>query len=151
MTVIAGATLWRVLVFDDLLPNTIRGKMWPPYAGANLTARLRSRWLGVTELLRFFIPSALLLLLWIRGSSLRSAFSAGREPLLLLAMPVAAAIAGGAVIGRNWGYVGRMPSFAAPLVLLDPSLRSARAGSLALPAPRAAGRAEQRCSSHWRR
>jgi hypothetical protein len=108
-------TIWRLAVFRDVLPNTFWAKRWPPYAGLGLGERLAS----ATELPSFFIvPLALLAVLWRRGLDLRSIVAERRRAFAILCAPILGAIVMGALIGKHWGYKGRMPFFAFPFALL---------------------------------
>jgi hypothetical protein len=113
-TVVVLST-WRLVVFADLVPNTYWAKRWPPYAEFDALGRL----IGAVELPRFFVvPLVVLALLPRFGFDLAGALRGRRPACLLLAAPVLGAILVGGLVGRHWGYDGRMPYFAFPLVLL---------------------------------
>ena len=106
---------WRLAVFSDLLPNTFWAKRWRPYAAFGLVSRLR----GALELPSFFIvPVIALVLLRRSGLDLAGVLQTRRRVLLILAFPILGAVLMGGLIGKPWGYYGRMPYFAFPLVLL---------------------------------
>jgi hypothetical protein len=110
---------WRLAVFSDLLPNTYWAKRWPPYAAFDLPGRLR----GAVELPSLFlVPLIALLLLRRSGFDLAAVLRTRRPALLILGFPILGAVLMGGLIGKAWGYYGRMPSFALPLVLLSLSL-----------------------------
>jgi len=106
---------WRLAVFSDLLPNTFWAKRWPPYAAFGLVSRLR----GAVELPSLFIvPVIALVILRRSGFDLAGVLQARRRVLLILAFPIVGAVLTGGLIGKPWGYYGRMPYFAFPLALL---------------------------------
>jgi hypothetical protein len=112
-------TSWRLAVFSEVLPNTFWAKRWPPYAALDATGRL----IGAVELLSFFlVPLVALEFLLRRGFDLTSVLRTRRGPFLILASPILGAVLMGILTGRHWGYDGRMPYFAFPLVLLWLSL-----------------------------
>jgi len=106
---------WRLAVFSDLLPNTFWAKRWPPYAAFGLVSRLR----GALELPSLFIvPVIALVLLRRSGFDLAGVLRTRHRVLLILAAPILGAVLMGGLIGKPWGYYGRMPYFAFPLALL---------------------------------
>jgi len=106
---------WRLATFSDLLPNTFWAKRWPPYAGFGLVGRLKS----ALELPSFFIiPLFELGILWRAGFDFGGLLQARRRALAILGAPALGAVLMGGLIGKHWGYWGRMPYFAFPLVLL---------------------------------
>ena len=106
---------WRLATFSDVLPNTFWAKRWPPYAAFGLASRLR----GALELPSLFIvPVIALVLLRRSGFDLRDVLRTRRRVLLILAFPILGGILMGGLIGKPWGYYGRMPYFAFPLALL---------------------------------
>lgn len=108
-------TGWRLAVFSDVLPNTFWAKRWPPYAELDVLGRLT----GALELPVFFlVPLIALAFLRRSGFDLRGLVQSRRREVLILASPVAAAVVMGALVGKHWGYPGRIPFFAVPLVLL---------------------------------
>jgi hypothetical protein len=112
---------WRLVVFSDLLPNTFWAKRWPPYGGFHLLGRLR----GALELPSLFLaPLIALVIVSARrsGLDLRGVLRARRRVFVILAAPVLGAVLIGALIGKPWGYYGRMPYFAFPPALLLVSL-----------------------------
>jgi hypothetical protein len=106
---------WRLAVFSDVLPNTYWAKRWPPYAASGLVERVKGAW---------ELPSFFLLPLVALQIARRSGFAPGgalwppRRTLLILAGPILGAVLVGGLVGESWGYRGRMPYFAFPLVLL---------------------------------
>jgi len=115
----AGAVLllsaWRLATFSDLLPNTFWAKRWPPYAGFGLAGRLKS----TLELPSFFvIPLIALGILRRDGFDFGGLLQARRRAFAILGAPVVGAVLMCGLIGKHWGYWGRMPYFAFPLVLL---------------------------------
>jgi hypothetical protein len=115
--VLICTTAWRLAVFGDVMPNSIRAKMWPPYTAADLPARISSHFWGLLEFPRFFIVPGLLLLAFLRREVI-TGWRARWQALALLTAPAIGAIVTGALIGLNWGYLGRMPFFAFPCALL---------------------------------
>jgi hypothetical protein len=108
-------TSWRLAVFSDFLPNTFWAKRWPPYAAFDLWGRFR----GLVELPSFWVaPLIALVVLRASGFDLGGALAARRRALAILAAPMVAAVVLGGVIGKAWGYYGRIPYFAFPLVLV---------------------------------
>jgi hypothetical protein len=106
---------WRLVVFSDVLPNTFWAKRWPPYAAFDLVSRL----IGAVELPRFFLVSLIALEILVRlGFDLVSTLRTRHDAFLILACPILGAILMGGLLGKHWGYEGRMPYFAFPLVLL---------------------------------
>ena len=108
-------SIWRSLVFSDVLPNTFWAKRWPPYAELDLEGRLT----GAVELLGFFLVPLIALEISLRlGFDLPSALRRRRPAFLILACPILGSVLMGGLTGKHWGYDGRMPYFAFPLVLL---------------------------------
>jgi hypothetical protein len=106
---------WRLAVFSDVLPNTFWAKRWPPYAEFDLAGRLT----GAVELPSFFlVPFVALEILLRLGFDLASVLRTRCRTFLILAYPILGAVAMGSLIGKHWGYDGRIPYFAFPLVLL---------------------------------
>ena len=106
---------WRLAVFSDVLPNTYWAKRWPPYAGSSLGERLKGAW----ELPRFFLlPLAAVEIARRFDFARAGARQPHRRTLAILAGPILGAILVGGLVGESWGYRGRMPYFAFPLVLL---------------------------------
>jgi hypothetical protein len=112
---IALLTIWRLAVFSDVLPNTFWAKRWPPYVGFGLMDRI----VGAAEIPSFFIvPLVSIALLWSRGLDVRSVVAERRRAFEILGAPILGAIVMGLLIGKHWGYKGRMPFFAFPFALL---------------------------------
>jgi hypothetical protein len=110
---------WRLASFSDVLPNTYWAKRWPPYAEFGLSDRLAA----AAELPSFFlVPLLALGLLARRGLALASVVRAHRHAGLVLAAPILGAVLMGALTGKHMGYVGRMPYFGFPFLLLLLSL-----------------------------
>jgi hypothetical protein len=106
---------WRLATFSDVLPNTYWAKRWPPYAEFGLSDRL----VAAGELPGFFlVPLLALGVLARRGLALSAVLRAHRHACLVLAAPILGAILMGALTGKHMGYVGRMPYFGFPLLLL---------------------------------
>jgi len=106
---------WRLAVFSDVLPNTYWAKRWPPYAEFDPMGRL----ISAVELLSFFLVPLIVLEILVRlGFDLASVLRARRQAFLLLGSPVLGAVLVGGLVGKHWGYEGRMPYFAFPLMLL---------------------------------
>ncbi len=127
--VVAGAgavlllSIWRLATFSDLLPNTFWAKRWPPYTAVPLVLR---RLRGALELPSLFLaPVIALVIARLSGFDLRSALRARRRVLPILAAPVLGAVVIGALVGKPWGYYGRMPYFAVPPALLLVALAAA--------------------------
>ncbi len=105
---------WRLAVFGDVLPNTFWAKRWPPYAAFGVMSRLTA----ALELPFFFVvPIGALAI--SRSGRLHLGGLARERPraLLILGYPIAGAILMGGLLGKHWGYWGRMPYFAFPLAL----------------------------------
>jgi hypothetical protein len=112
-------SIWRLTVFGDVLPNTFWAKRWPPYAEFDLVGRLT----GAVELLAFFLAPLVALELLLRlGFDLASPVRLQRHAFLVLVSPIFGAVLMGTLVGKHWGYDGRMPYFAFPLALLVLSL-----------------------------
>jgi len=113
---------WRLAVFSDVLPNTYWAKRWPPYAASSVGQRVTGAW----ELPRFFLlPLILLSLLGLArrlGIPAAGACQHRRRIFVILAGPILGAVLVGGLVGQSWGYRGRMPYFAFPLMLLLCSL-----------------------------
>ena len=110
---------WRLAVFADVLPNTFWAKRWPPYAGFGLLGRVT----GALELPAFFVLPLLAAGIARRcGFDLADPLRSRRRTVAILAAPLWGAVLVGALIGKHWGYRGRMPYFGFPLALLLSSL-----------------------------
>ncbi len=110
---------WRLAVFSDVLPNTYWAKRWPPYAGFGLFDRAS----GLLELPSFFLLPLIGLEIARRsGFDLTGALRSQRRTAMILAAPILGAVLMGGLIGRHWGYRGRMPFFAFPPALLSAAL-----------------------------
>ena len=108
-------TIWRWAAFRDFLPNTFWAKRWPPYAAFSLADRLA----GAVELPSFFVvPLVGVAIARARGFDVRALLRSRRLAVAILAAPVLGAVLMGALIGKHWGYWGRMPYFAFPFMLL---------------------------------
>jgi MFS family permease len=115
VAVVFVLTACRLAVFSDVVPNTYWAKRWPPYAEFDLVGRL----IGAFELPSFFlVPFVLLGVLLRTGFSFASGVRERRQAFLLLGFPVLGAMLVGGLVGKHWGYEGRMPYFAFPLLLL---------------------------------
>jgi hypothetical protein len=112
-------SIWRFTAFSDVLPNTFWAKRWPPYAAFGLLSRLA----GAVELPSLFLAPLIAIPIMRRsGLDLAGVVRERRGAFLILAGPILGAVLMGGLIGKPWGYYGRMPSFAFPLVLLSFSL-----------------------------
>lgn len=106
-------SLFRFTFFGDIIPNTVRAKMHPPYSPADMPGKVFLRALGLMEF--FFVHSYLLffsatLLLWQRKTGLLlPAF----KWLLILSFGIFSM-----VTGKNWSYDGRMFLPCLPLFIL---------------------------------
>jgi hypothetical protein len=70
-------------------------------------------------LLRFLLLPLIVLEILLRsGFDLASVLRTHRKAFLLLSSPVLGAVVIGGLVGKHWGYDGRMPYFAFPLMLL---------------------------------
>jgi len=108
-------TVWRHGVFADVLPNTFWAKRWPPYAAFDLVGRLR----GAVELPSLFVaPLIALVVLRRTGFDVAGLWTTRRRVFLILGCPILAAVLLGGLLGKAWGYYGRMPYFAFPLALV---------------------------------
>jgi hypothetical protein len=106
---------WRLAVFSDVLPNTYWAKRWPPYAASGLVERVKGAW----ELPGFFLVPLVAVLIARRFDFVPTgAPRLPRRTFVILAAPILGAVVVGALVGESWGYRGRMPYFAFPLVLL---------------------------------
>lgn len=111
--------VWRLAVFSDLLPNTFWAKRWPPYADFHLLGRLRGAVELPSLLLAPLIALAVVLVFMRRpGFELRGVLRTRGRALLILTSPIVGAVLIGGLIGKPWGYYGRMPYFAVPPALL---------------------------------
>ncbi|UEM21436.1 hypothetical protein JL100_001260 [Skermanella mucosa] len=139
MAVVALHETARYMVFGDIFPNPVHAKMHVPYSLSGLQG-VKLRLIAAVEITATLLPlvlavSALLLVPWNRLSDRLSALGAVRNDVLALAAPVAAVVLFAVLIGKNWGYVGRMQFLALPFVLLifglvyDRLAESARAAS----------------------
>ena len=116
---VVALSIWRLAVFSDVLPNTFWAKRWQPYAAFDFSGRMS----GAMELPSFFLASLLALEVLLRlGFDIRAVLRARRQAFLILGLPILGTVLMGGLIGRNWGYEGRMPYFAFPLALLLLSL-----------------------------
>jgi len=107
-------TGWRLAVFADVLPNTFWAKRWPPYAAFGVGSRLTA----ALELPFFFVvPLGALAILRPSGLARGGGGREHRRSLSILGAPILGAILMGALLGKHWGYWGRMPYFAFPLAL----------------------------------
>ena len=78
---------------------------------------------GALELPSFFLlPLLALGIARRRGFDLAGALGSRRRTLVILACPLLGAVLVGSLIGKHWGYRGRMPYFAFPPALLLSSL-----------------------------
>jgi len=116
---VALLTAWRLAVFSDFLPNTFWAKRWPPYAAFHLPGRLR----GALQLPSLFLaPLIALGIARLSGFRFGGALRTRGPVVLILAAPVLGAVLLGGLIGKPWGYYGRMSYFAVPPALLLVSL-----------------------------
>jgi hypothetical protein len=105
---------WRLAVFGDVLPNTFWAKRWPPYAAFGVMSRLTA----ALELPSFFVvPLGALAILRFARVDLGGVVRERRRALSILGYPILGAILMGGLLGKHWGYWGRMPYFAFPLAL----------------------------------
>ncbi len=112
----------RYMVFGDIFPNPVHAKMHVPYSLSGLQG-VKLRLIAAVEITATLLPlvlavSALLLVPWNGRADRLSALGTVRNDLLALAVPVAAVVLFAILIGKNWGYVGRMQFLALPFVLL---------------------------------
>jgi hypothetical protein len=106
---------WRLSLFSDVLPNTFWAKRWPPYAAFGPAGRS----IGAGELPGFFVAPLLAFVILRRaGFDFAGALQDRRRAFWILVCPILGAIVMGGLIGKHWGYRGRMVYFAFPLVLL---------------------------------
>jgi len=111
---VLGLTVWRLVVFSDVMPNTIWAKRWPPYAGFGVLGRLK----GALELPIFFLaPVAVLVGARLSGVPFGAGAGTRGRAVRILIFPILAAVLMGVLTGEHWGYPGRMPYFAFPLGL----------------------------------
>ena len=111
-------TCWRLAVFSDALPNTYWAKRWPPYATSGLMERVK----GALELPRFFVLPLVAIAIARRFDFAPARAVPSHRTVMILVAPILGAVVVGALVGESWGYRGRMPYFAFPLVLLWCSL-----------------------------
>lgn len=112
---VALLSAWRLAVFSDIVPNTVWAKRWPPYAAFGLGDRLAA---GM-ELPSFFLVPLLVLATARRFRlTVVATLRTRRQSLAIVAAPVAGAVLMGILMGRHWGYYGRMQYFAFPPALL---------------------------------
>ncbi|UEM03960.1 hypothetical protein JL101_000485 [Skermanella rosea] len=122
MAVVALHGAVRYMVFGDVFPNPVHAKMHVPYSLSGLQG-VKLRLIAAVEITATLLPlvlavSALLLIPWNGLSGRLSALKPVRNDLLALAAPVVAVVLFAILIGKNWGYVGRMQFLALPFVLL---------------------------------
>jgi hypothetical protein len=111
----------RLLYFEQWLPNTILAKRWPPYRPVGVWPTLESHALALVEVVQAYgLPLAMTLVLIWRRSSFRAAVGCIRQrrELAFAFGYLGAVVAINAVIGKNWGYVGRMQLSAVPLIFV---------------------------------
>ena len=114
---------WRLAVFSDVLPNTFWAKRWPPYAAFGFGDRLA----GALELPIFFVVPLIALVAARRsGFNFIGALRDRRQHVAIVAAPLMGAVAMGMLLGRHWGYYGRIPFFAFPPALLLTSILFSR-------------------------
>jgi len=105
-------TVWRLMVFSDVMPNTVWAKRWPPYASFGVLGRLK----GALELPIFFLaPMVVLVGARLSGFGFAERLSGRGRAVCILLCPLVGAVLMGVLTGEHWGYAGRMPYFAFPL------------------------------------
>lgn len=112
----------RLLIFGDLMPNTIYAKMQPVYLKSGIGA-VRSRLYAAAEIPLVVLPlvlaaSGLGVWAWRGGTAGRRCLAGLLADGAVLAAPIVAVEAFAVLTGKNWGYVGRMEFLAFPFVLL---------------------------------
>ena len=113
----AVITLCRYLYFGDILPNTVRAKMNPPYTPHGLPEMLQLRIGAIFEIARVLgIPLAAAG--WLFAHRFRHLSAARRTRLLRLTALTVGILSFSVLIGQNWGYEGRMILAAVPLVFI---------------------------------
>jgi hypothetical protein len=130
---IAATAVLRWVFFQELLPNTIAAKQWPPYSQDGLGAFLVSRARAAAEP---FLPLAVaglvvLALMWLSRRRLtwrQDASSPLRTVTAFCLAYVGAVFAFNVAIGWNLGYIGRMQLSALPLLVLAGMYIVQRAG-----------------------
>ena len=98
--------------------------MHPPYSTPGFRA-IVTRIKGAAEIANVLFPLICALILLTFAAQKRNQLArrlrdlaAKRELIVVLAVPIVAGELGCILIGRNWGYLGRMPFFALPFALL---------------------------------
>ena len=122
MAVVGLHAIVRYSVFGDVFPNPVHAKMHVPYSLSGLQG-VKLRLIAAVEITATLFPmvlavSALLIIPWSGLSGRLRALGSARNDVLALAAPVAAVVLFAILIGKNWGYVGRMQFLALPFVLL---------------------------------
>ncbi len=111
----------RYEIFQDIVPNTIHAKAHAPYyqSGWNaMTSRVCATFEPFPVVLPFVVAGGILLLLTKQNRPALLLLSHDRNTALVLLAPVVAVVAFSALIGSNWGYMGRMQFLAFPFMLL---------------------------------
>ena len=100
MIVLSGL---RLAIFGSLLPNTMLAKRWPPY----LESDIAQRWYIVVELAFVLAPAAILVTIGVMGNWHWRRPTTPPASAYILGYLIA--VAGfNLVVGKNWGYLGRM-------------------------------------------
>lgn len=127
--------LHRLLVFHSPLPATVFAKTHLPYSHQHLSGRISTRVKAGLEALAYVLPAVLATAYLVRRRvaprALLLRLTRSRE--LLPASLIVGAFAFSLLIGKNWGYFGRMQLFALPSMLLLSFVlvaRAARASTL---------------------
>lgn len=122
LAVVGLHAIVRYSVFGDVFPNPVHAKMHVPYSLSGLQG-VKLRLIAAVEITATLFPmvlavAALLIVPWSGLSGRLRALASIRNDVLALAAPVAAVVLFAILIGKNWGYVGRMQFLALPFVLL---------------------------------
>lgn len=106
----------RLAIFDSALPNTVLAKTWPPYSPQEIGLVLLKRAAALGE----FSDIALPILLAIAGvAALGIGGRVQCPPVESAALgALLAAVLFAALVGRNWGYSGRLYQWTVPLAAL---------------------------------
>lgn len=120
-------TLVRLLIFGELIPNTMLAKRWLPYSSLSTSGQILSSTKAALEIAYLALPFVGMLALAFLG--MRRSFkplvrelaaaTRGRtlDPLASFGLGyVLAATVFNIVIGKNWGYLGRMELSIVPVL-----------------------------------
>jgi hypothetical protein len=122
LMVVALHEIARYMEFGVVFPNPVYAKMHVPYSLSGIEG-VKLRLIAAAEVTATLLPLVLailglLIIPWNGLSGRLFVLRTIRGDVLALAAPVAAVTLFAILIGKNWGYVGRMQFLALPFVLL---------------------------------